>query len=279
MRGACLFFVLALAGCAGPVEAIKVVSPQEASGANGTALRPVAILRAEQRAALPAAGVTVQGLEVLVKREGTFVYDLDPGEKVETNKQGQVLAVHGTGDPATVTRFIPGTAVQDGNQVRGELEGHQEHVPLLPSDRLEMRGTFAPGDTLPLGGKVDVERAWSALVFGTSLLALGYIPSIAVAASSPHDYDRMLYAPLFGPWIDLVQRDNCTPDPIDPTKCFGDAAAHIGLIADGIIQDTGLLLMLVGLPSYAVVKWGDHASLRVGPVFGTTTGIGAQGSF
>ncbi len=284
MRAALLLLLaplLAPCGCAGPVEAIKVASPGEASGANGTPLHAVAILRGDQRAGLPAEGVTVQGNEVLIARPGTFTYRLDPGEDVGVDEQGRVAAVRTPGNPPTITYFVPGTAVHVGNEVRGELKGHQEHVPLLPSDKLEMRGTFAPGETIPLGGEVEVQRAWSALIFGGSLFALGYIPSVAVAAGSPHDYDRMLYLPLFGPWVDLVQRDNCTPDPIDPTKCFADGTARIGLIVDGIVQDTGLLLMLVGLPSYAVVEWGKkkQARVRVGPTFGRVNGVGVQGSF
>ncbi|HSQ67573.1 MAG TPA: hypothetical protein VLM85_30395, partial [Polyangiaceae bacterium] len=186
-RGALLPLLLSL-GCAGPIEAIKVVSPEEATRANGTKLKAVAILRGDQRAQLPD-GVTVrsskEGSEVRVPREGVFEYSLDPGETVERDAQDRIVGVKsGEGKAAHETRFIPGTAEQQGDVVRGELEDHVERVPLFPGDRVELRGTFGVGETLPLDGKVETTRAWSALGFGGALLGGAYIPSLIVGATS-----------------------------------------------------------------------------------------------
>jgi hypothetical protein len=273
-----------LVGCAGPVEAIKVVSPEDAARANGTKLHAVAILRGDQRAPLPD-GVTVQsakdGAEVRVPREGTFEYALDPGETVERDAQNRVVAVKsGQGKAAHETRFIAGTADQQGDVVRGELEDHVERVPLFPGDRIELRGTFGVGETLPLDGKVETTRAWSALGFGAALLGGGYLPSMIVAATSSVAANHWLYAPVVGPWVAYAARDSCATGPVDPTSCFADAATRIALIFDGIVQSAGLILVLVGLPTTSVITWGKDGktALRVDPMLGHP-GLSLSGSF
>ena len=281
MRRLALPLVAWLAGCAGPVDAIKVVSPAEASQANGTKLKAVAILRGEQRAALPD-GVTVQaskeGSEVHVPREGTFEYALDPGETALRDKEGRIIAVKsGEGRAAHETRFVAGTAEQQGDVIRGELEGHVERVPLFPGDRIELRGTFGVGETLPLDGKVEVTRAWSALGFGAAMLGGAYLPSLVVGATS--STDAWLFAPVVGPWIDYVTRDACQTNA-DPTSCFGDSAQRIALIFDGIVQGAGLILVLVGLPSTSMITWGKDGktALHLAPTIGNP-GLSLSGTF
>ncbi len=275
-----LLFAL-LTACAGPVEAVKVVSPEEASRANGTKLRAAAILRGDQRASLPdgvTIGSTKDGPEARVPREGIFEYALDPGETVERDASGQVVAVKsGEGKTARETRFVPGTAQEQDNVVRGELEGHVERVPLFPGDRIELRGTFAVGETIPLDGKVETTRAWSALGFGAALFVGAYIPSLIVGATSSSDH--WLLAPVIGPWIDYATRDACQVT-VDPTSCFGDSAQRIGMIFDGIIQGTGFVLVLVGLPTASMITWGKEGknALRITPMLGHS-GLSLSGTF
>ena len=164
-RSLAAFALVALLGCAGPVEATRVVAPADAASFRVTKLHPVAIVRGDARAALPA-GAEVDKTEVRVAQPGTFEYPLDPGETVERDKTGNVVAVKTPGDPPTLTKFVPGTAKLEDDVVRGELEGHVQRVPLLANDKIELKGTLVAGDSLPNGGSVETSRAWTALVFG-----------------------------------------------------------------------------------------------------------------
>ncbi|HEX7600724.1 MAG TPA: hypothetical protein VF316_03925 [Polyangiaceae bacterium] len=268
------------AGCAGRLDVSRVVSPPDAAMYRATKLRPTSVLRGEGKADLPE-GALVDAKEVRVPQPGPFVYHLDPGETVEKNPKGEILAVHTPGEPPGVTRFIAGTATQQGDDITGELEGHELHVPLLPTDRVMLAGTLEPGDTLPAGGKVESVRAWSALLFGGVAFMLAYVPSIYVAASSSTKSEGWLAVPVIGPWAALGAREACVPDPNSPgPTCAGDATSKIGLITDGIIQAVSTGILLVGLPSHTEVTWpGGQARMRVVPTFGTANGLAVVGTF
>ncbi|CAN5119591.1 hypothetical protein BH09MYX1_BH09MYX1_62000 [soil metagenome] len=270
---------LALVGCAGPVDVTRVVTPADAAAFRTTKLHPAAIVRGEARAELPA-GALVDATEVRVVQPDTFVYPLDEGETVERNKAGQIIAVKTPGDPPTLTNFIAGTAVFEDNQVRGELEGHEQHVPLLATDKIELKGTLVSGDTLPNGGTVETSRAVSALVFGAVALGLGWLPSLYVAASSSVGSDGWLAVPGFGPWIALAARPECIPDPSTPSPtCLDDGTSRIGLVADGILQTAGLALLIFGIPSHTEITWSKDAKLQVVPMFGVANGLTLRGTF
>ena len=268
------------AGCAGPLDVSRVVSPPDAAMYRATKLRPTSVLRGEGKAELPE-GALVDAKEVRVPHAGSFVYHLDPGETVEKNPKGEIVAVHTPGEPPGVTRFIAGTATQEGDDVTGELEGHELHVPLLSTDRVMLTGTLEPGDPLPAGGKVESVRAWSALLFGGVAFMLAYVPSIYVAASSSTKSEGWLAVPVIGPWAALGAREACVPDPNSPgPTCAGDATSKIGLITDGIIQAVSTGILLVGLPSHTEVTWpSTQASMRVVPTLGTTNGLAVVGRF
>jgi hypothetical protein len=264
--------MLLACGCAGPIDVTRQVTAREASAANGTKLHAVAIVRGQARAPLPD-GATVVELEARVARPGVFTYALDPDEKVLYDDQKRIVAVK-SGEH--VTKFIAGTATLEGNEVKGELEDHVERLPLLETDRVELRGTFAPGESVPTGGKIETTRAWSALGFGAALLGGAWLPSVIVAASSDIDANHWLYLPVAGPWVAYAMRDACVPD-IDPRPCLNDAGARVGLIIDGILQTTGFGLLLVGLPSSAELKWsqkdGTTARVRIEPFLGRISGV------
>jgi len=282
MRGAILAVASTTVACAGPIAIDKVASPAEAEAANGTKLRAVAVLRGGERARLPE-GVSVTAHEVLVPRPRVFTYALDPGETVVRDESGAVVGVSTpASDPKAaphVTRFVRGTATLEDAQVRGELEGHAEHVPLLPGDRIELEGTFAPGESVPTGGRVVTTRAWSAIGFGGALLGGAWLPSVIVAATSGIDANHWLYVPVVGPWAAYATRDACTP-AVDPRPCLNDAGERVAIIIDGILQTTGAVLLIVGLPTSAEVRWGKQAWLRLGPgVVGSAPAISVHGVF
>jgi hypothetical protein len=273
LAAATLLFACA---CAGPIEIAKTATPNEAVEANGTKLRATAVVRGEARAPLPE-GATISAekdaLEVRVPRPGIFTYALDPDEKVVYDDQKRIVGVK-TGE--RTTRFIAGTTTLEGTEVKGELDGHVERLPLLATDRIELRGSFSPGEVVPTGGKVETTRAWSAIGFGTALFAGGWLPSIIVAATSDIDANHWLYLPIFGPWIAYAMRDSCVPAE-DPRPCLSDAGSRIGIIADGILQTTGAALLLVGIPSSAEIKWsqknGTTARVRFSPFSGQISGV------
>jgi hypothetical protein len=268
-----------VSACAAPVDVLKLSSPDEATQANGTKLHTTAVVRGKARAPLPPEAVVqpadAHAWEVRVPRPGLFTYALDPDETVLRDEQKQVIGVK---SGTNVTKFIPGTATLEGTEVHGELDGHVERLPLLPSDRIELRGTFAPGESVPTGGRIAVTRVWSALGFGGALLGGAWLPSIVVAATSSIDANHWLYMPIFGPWIAYATRAalSCATDP---TPCLSDAADRVALIADGILQSTGALLVVLGLPTSAEVRWGKEARLRIGPLVGWSNGLRVEGTF
>jgi len=255
-----LAFVL-LTACAGPVEVVKVASPQDAVGANGTKLKADAILRGEARAALPD-GVTIHATkdesEAIVPRPGEFTYALDEGETPVKDDHDRVVGVK---SGTHVTKFIPGTARVEDNAVIGELEGHAEHVALYPGDRIELRGIFQPHEDVPLHGKIEVTRAWSALVFGGVLLGGAWLTSVIVGATSGLSANQWLFVPFAGPFAAYAARDACTPTANDPTSCFEDGGTRVALAFDGALQITGLLLMIIGLPTTSDVQWSVTPTL------------------
>jgi hypothetical protein len=68
-------------------------------------------------------------------------------------------------------------------------------------------------------------------------LAASYIPSVVVAATSDHDGDKWLYAPVIGPWVDLATR-GCTGDSRTPT-CGVTGFERAALIGTGVVQVFG----------------------------------------
>ena len=97
-----------------------------------------------------------------------------------------------------------------------------------------------------------------------------WLPSIIVGATSGVDANHWLFLPGFGPFIAYAARDSCVQSPTDPTSCFADAGTRIALIFDGGLQVTGLLLMLIGLPTSSQVTWS------VSPTVG---GLSIHGTF
>lgn len=273
---------LATSGCSSSFDAIQVISPDEAAAYGRTKLAPTAILRGDARADLPQ-GAHVVAQTMRIPRPGVFEYQLDPGETVQTDTNGRVVAIQ---SGTRVTSFIPGTATRTGDVVRGELVDHEERVALQPDDRIELKGTLTVGDKLPYGGTVERTTSGGAIAMGIASVVLGYAPSAFVAATSTLSDDGWLWVPFVGPWVDLAMRPKCVPDeiiaqysPVDP--CIPETLAKVGLVASGVLQGLGALLTVVGLPSGAHAEWGDRhaATIRIEPTFGKTNGLALGGTF
>jgi hypothetical protein len=105
----------------------------------------------------------------------------------------------------------------------------------------------------------------------------GYVPSFIVAASSDHDGDKWLYAPVIGPFIDLASR-GCEND-IQTATCGTTAWERGSLIASGVIQTVGAA-MVVGsffTPTRKLVSTGAVDKPRLLQISPVTLGSRAPG--
>lgn len=102
----------------------------------------------------------------------------------------------------------------------------------------------------PTRERVETRTAYGVplTVAGGGLLVASYVPSMIVAAESPNDSDKMLWAPVVGPWLDLADRGGC---PVG-RSCDTENGYKALLIADGIVQDVGTVMLISGLISAGV---------------------------
>ena len=256
-------------GCGGSVDVTRAYSPADAQRLDRTRLTPTAIVRGPSRIAIPANASIEPTRIVLPQTSGEHVHKLAPGDVIETDDQGRIIAVRSGATPPVVTRFVPGTASSpDGSdEVRGQLASTSSTIALQPGDKIEMHGSFASEEAVPGGGVVETKRSTSALVSGIVLLGLAYAPSAYVGVTSSRGGDRVLLVPVLGPWIDFAGRAKCVAPagsdqlPIDP--CIGETASRVGLVISGIVESVGGLLIVVSLPSKTQVVYDrDHGVAR-----------------
>jgi hypothetical protein len=106
---------------------------------------------------------------------------------------------------------------------------------------------------------------------GTSLLAGGYLGSLAWAAESAGDQDG-LYVPVLGPWLELFGLPDCEARDV---FCEHGNATRGVLIVDGVAQAVGL-----GLTLHALLKHEPEKPLRIVPSFtGGNPGFAVRGRF
>jgi hypothetical protein len=154
----------------------------------------------------------------------------------------------------------PGTRVEADRLVGPAGRGS---FALRSTDEVEMHGRFGPGESIPGGGRVESSRSGVALVAGTLALVVSYAPTAYLGATSGQASDRVLFAPVVGPWLDVVHRSACvappSPIPLPVNPCIVETATRAALVTSGALQDLGALLVLVGLPASShVVEGGDR---------------------
>lgn len=77
----------------------------------------------------------------------------------------------------------------------------------------------------------------SMLHSGVVTLGVSYVPALVVAMSSSESYDKKLYVPVAGPWMDFASRDckyNCSHETMNKAL----------LVTDGIFQGIGALQII-----------------------------------
>ncbi len=83
------------------------------------------------------------------------------------------------------------------------------------------------------------------LIVGGGIIAFvgSYVPSVIVAGTSSNSYDKRLYIPLAGPWLNLSQRPGCASNEFN---CATESAFAGLLIVDGVVQALGVLGTALG---------------------------------
>jgi hypothetical protein len=264
---ACAAALLGVACGGGNVEVTRLLTPKDAMNGQGK-LTPLAVVRpgGERIDVPPTAKIEADR----VVTSGEHVHKLGPEDVIQTDDQGRIVAVR---TPSGTTQFVPGTAVspEGADFVRGMRPESQSSIPITKKDRIEMRGSFAPDETIPGGGRVETTRSTSLLVGGTIVLALAYLPMAYVGIRSSNSADRALLLPVAGPWIDWAIRPSCQAPPgaealpIDP--CLEETASRVGLVLGGAFQTLGGLMIAFGLPARSTVVYEDTgvASASRGP--------------
>lgn len=116
---------------------------------------------------------------------------------------------------------------------------------------MEMR--YVEGRPIPAGYHVETRARKGLIVSGSIIFGIPYLLSMSVAASSRHQPDRWLYAPVVGPFINLATRaDDCNPNGTSSgvsttVTCTGDSGVRFFLMMDGLMQTAGATLFVLGL--------------------------------
>jgi hypothetical protein len=244
-----------LGGCAGDLEVTRLMTVQDAIQLHSSRLVPVAVTRDGERIPI-GAGATMTPKEIRWEARGQFSHTLEEGDVVLTDDHDRITGLR---TRAGVTyNFAPGTAKspENSDKITGALAGEPKIVQLLPRDKIVLEGTFAPDENVPGGGHIETKRSTELLVLGLLVFGLGYAPAVYVGATSSLNSDRALLVPALGPWIDLATRPKCVPPPgseilpVDP--CSVETASKVGVIAAGVVQALGTVLIAFGLPSHSV---------------------------
>jgi hypothetical protein len=115
---------------------------------------------------------------------------------------------------------------------------------------MELR--YVEGRAIPPGYHLESRPRKGLVISGSIVFGIPYFLSLSVAASSKFSPDRWLYAPLFGPFVDLGNRkENCTTIGNgtfgSTTTCADDSSERFFLMADGLMQVAGATMLILGL--------------------------------
>jgi hypothetical protein len=286
-------FALACAGCSSSMDVTRTFTPVDAVAAEqGGRLSVVAVQRGAETLAVPPSA-RIEADRILWPNEpGEHIHRLAPGDVIQKDEAGRIVAVRSSGPDPVITRFVPGSASSPVGlaEVHGRLEDPATIVPLRPSDRVRMIGTFESDEPIPGGGHVKTTRSTGLLVGGIVLFVLAYAPTAYVGATSTNKADKDLLIPFGGPWVDLATRSKCVPPagsellPVSP--CIVETISKIAIVGSGAIEALGAILIVAGIPSSTRVSYeGDKVAalkptLHVAPTMGAGgTGVRAFGTF
>jgi hypothetical protein len=139
---------------------------------------------------------------------------------------------------------------------------------------------YVEGKPIPAGYHLETRVRKGLVVSGPIIFGVPYLLSMSVAASSKYEPDRWLYAPVFGPFVNLASRsDDCNPNVSSGTnssfQCAGDSSTRFFLMLDGLMQTAGATMLILGLalPQTLLVrddapytgKHGTHVAWTISP--------------
>jgi hypothetical protein len=105
---------------------------------------------------------------------------------------------------------------------------------LLTSTAIALTSYAAPARAEETGDRVVTTGPKPSLLrTGALTLGLGYVPAAVVGVTSTLPEDRLLLAPVAGPWLDLGERE-CD-------DCSNEKLNQLLLVTDGVVQGIGAL--------------------------------------
>ena len=114
-----------------------------------------------------------------------------------------------------------------------------------PASRAQSAGA-QPAVSPPATTQISYTRPNSSLLGpGIFAFSASYVPSIIVAVVNDNSYDKRLWVPVLGPWLDLADRPGC--GGVGQSTCGSEAAFKVLLIAAGAFQGLGAAASVVGL--------------------------------
>jgi hypothetical protein len=90
----------------------------------------------------------------------------------------------------------------------------------------------------------DADYTNTRFTAGTAVFVASYAASAIVAGTSDHEGANRLYIPVAGPWMALNDWNTCNGTQLLCSSTNTDKAL---LIADGVVQAAGLVVMIDGL--------------------------------
>ncbi len=246
-----------------------------AAGYTDARFRPVAVVAGGDRTPL-APGEAVRGTDpAQVVRLDRQVVVVGDGDAVLVDEEQRVIGLRGR-DGSTKLEVAPGTATLRGDRIEITTDKPAVVRVIPPTARVEMRGTYAVGETSPVGGRVETSRTVGAIAAGGILLGASYLPTLIAGASSTLGKDRALLVPIIGPWIDLASRDHCVnPPEVDVPgfeggidKCTEETVNRVALVTSGVAQLLGTVVLGLGLlPRAVYVRDLQVTGIRVLPSY------------
>lgn len=104
--------------------------------------------------------------------------------------------------------------------------------PVAPPAATERQISYGRPNTVLVGG-------------GLSIFLASYVPSAIVAVVNDNSYDKHLYIPVAGPWLDLANRPGCGGN--GQSGCPTEDGYRALLVVVGSFQALGVLATTIGL--------------------------------
>jgi hypothetical protein len=136
-------------------------------------------------------------------------------------------------------------------------------VTWAPASRAESAGA-QPAVSPPTVQQISYTRPNSSLLEkGIFAFSASYVTSVIIAVVNDNSYDKRLYVPIVGPWLDLADRPGC--GGIGQSPCGTEAVYKLLLIVAGSLQGLGAAATVVGLavPARVITTAPATGALRL----------------